>query len=116
MAVLIQKCAQRVHISGPLMHQAFPTAEHRCARLLLDGLGLNKTHLGLACRDHDRLGVGRIIFLALHKRAYILRCDQPHLVVKRFHFTRPIVSAPTGFKDDQAWLLQCHKRTELLSA
>ena len=96
-------------------HQTFPAAEHCCAGVLHDGLGVNKTHLGLAGRDHDRLGIGRIIFLALHEGAHILRCNQPHLVVKRFHVTRPIVSAHTGFKDDQAWLLLRHKRTELLS-
>jgi len=39
------------------MHQAFSAAENRRARLLIDCLGRNETHLGLACCDENRFGI-----------------------------------------------------------
>ena len=114
-AVLIQQGPQGVYIRGALMNQPLPAAEHRRTGLLLNRFGLHKAHLGLAGRDHDRLGIGSIILLALDERANVLWRDQFHLVPKRFHLPRPIVRATAGFEDDQAGSLLGHERWELLS-
>ncbi len=80
------------------MHQTLPATKNRCAGLLLSCLGLNKTHLGLTSRDGDRLGIGRIILLALHEGAHILRRNQFYLVAKSFHLVRRVVRAAASFK------------------
>lgn len=80
MAVLIQQRPQRVHISGPLMHQAFSATENRRARLMLNCLALNEAHLWLSGCDNDRLGIGRVIRLSFHEWPDVLRRDRPHLV------------------------------------
>ena len=70
MAVLIQKCTQApFHISGPLMHQAFPAAEHwlprDCCSMVF---GFNKTHLGLAGAAITIASASAAsFFLALHE-------------------------------------------------
>ena len=97
------------------MNQPLPAAEHRCVRLLVNRFGLNEAHLGLACCDHDRLGIGSVILLALHERAHVLRRDQFHLVPKRFHFPRPVMCATTGLENDQARSLLGHEYRKLPS-
>lgn len=71
MAVFIQQRPQCVRVSSTLMDQSFPAAEHSCAGLLLNRLGLHKAHFRLSSRDHDRLGIGSVIFWRLtNGRAY----------------------------------------------
>lgn len=88
------------------MHQAFPAAEDRSARLLLDSFGCHETHLALACRNDKRLSIGRIIFLPLHKRAHVLRCDHLYLGPRNVRYRTP--------RKSPCWALLSHEREELL--
>lgn len=66
MAQLVEKRAQHVHQLGALTDQpATRSKQHRSA-LLLDCLRLDEPHLRPLCRYHDRLGIGRVVLLALH--------------------------------------------------
>ena len=73
----------------------------RCTRLLLNGLGCNETHLGLAGCGDNRFGISRIIFLTLYERANILRRNEPGLMAKRLSFPSPITGASAGLKDHE---------------
>lgn len=114
MTMLIKERPQRIHICGPLMHQAFPSTENGRARLLLDCLGLHETHLRLACRNDNRLGIGRIIFLPLHKGVHVLRCDKRYLVPKSFHLTGSKMRAAACLENYHAGLLLRQECGELL--
>ena len=81
--------------------------------MLLDCFGFNKTHLGLSCRDHNRLRIGGVVLLTLHERANILWRDQFHLMANYFHLVRPVMRAATSFKNDQTVLLLSHKHIKL---
>jgi hypothetical protein len=60
-------------------------------------LGFHEAHLRPLRRDHDRLSVGRIVFLPLHKRPDILWRNQFHLMAELHYLSRPVVRAAAGF-------------------
>src|SRR3546814_8977382 len=68
--------------------------------LLLSGLWINETHFGPLGRDYNRLGVRRIVFLALHERFDVPRCNQLHLMAKLGHLACPVMRAATGLHHD----------------
>ena len=114
-AMFVEQHSQGVYISNPLMNQPLSAAEHRCVRLLVNRAGFNQVYLGLACCDHNRLCISRIIFLALHERVHVLRRDQFHLVPKRFQYPRPVICAAIGLENGQARNLLGHEYRKLLS-
>ena len=52
------------------------------------------------CRNHDCLGVGRIVLLPLHERFDIAWRNQFHLVPQPDHLPRPEVGATASFHGD----------------
>ena len=114
MPVFVEDGPQRIRQLRALMNEPLTSPEHYRLRLLFRRLGNHKPHLGLARRDHDRLSVSRIVFLALHEGAYILRRDQPDVVTKRFHLLCPIACAPAGLKHNQSGRLRGHEGPELV--
>ena len=70
--------------------------------MLVRGLRHDETHFGPLCRHHDRLGVGGVVLLALHKGLHVLRCDEPHVMPERGHLPRPVVRARKGFEHHHA--------------
>ena len=89
MPMFIQQRPQCIHIGRTLMNQSFSATKDRCTRLLLNGLGCNETHLGLAGCDDNRFGISRIIFLTLYERANILRRNQFYLMANCFSSHAP---------------------------
>src|SRR3546814_8502202 len=53
---------------------------------------LFRSHLGPLGRHHNRLSIGCVVLLALHKWAHVARRDQPDLVAKSAQHTRPVMS------------------------
>jgi hypothetical protein len=67
--------------------------------LSLPGLtspGLARGHGGAANRLADRLGVGRIVLVALDLSLHVLRRHQTNLVTELRQLTRPVVRRGTG--------------------
>ena len=77
--------------------------------------GHREANFRLSGYDHERLGIGGVILLALDERASVLWRDQFHHVAKRCHLPRPVMRSAASRKDDQAGILPRHKRGELLS-
>jgi hypothetical protein len=71
--------------------------------LLLGRLDLHKTHRGAANRLADRLGVGRIVLVALDVSLHVLRRHQTNLMTELRQLTRSVVRRGTGLHADQAW-------------
>ena len=115
MAAFIESRPQRVHQLGPLVNKPLAAAEQHRLRLLIRCLRGDKAHLRLARGDHDRLGVGRVIFLTLDEGTDILRGDQLDLVTQRLHLARPVAGAAASLKNDKTGRLPRHEGTELLA-
>jgi hypothetical protein len=64
-------------------------------------------------RFADRLGVSRIVFVALNVGLHILRRHQAHLVAELRQLARPIMRRGTGFHADQARRQCLEKRNHL---
>ena len=87
---------------GPLPHQKIARPMQHQPALLLDRFDLHKTHGRPPHRLADRLGVGRIVLVALYIGLHVLRRHQSHPMTKPRQFTRPIVRRGAGFHADQA--------------
>jgi hypothetical protein len=83
--------------------------------LLLCRLRLDEAHLWPLRRDHDGLGVRRIVLLALHERLHVMRSDQFHLMAKANYFAGPVMRAATGFHHHDRWSLLGHESEKHLS-
>src|SRR3546814_19664494 len=68
-AVFIKAGSERVDQFGALVDEPFSSPKQNRPALLLSGLWINETHFGPLGRDYNRLGVRRIVFLALHARS-----------------------------------------------
>ena len=60
--VFVEHCPQRIHKFGALTDETFTGPEQHRPGLLPLRPGFHKAHLRPLRRDHDRLGVGRMIF------------------------------------------------------
>ena len=87
---------------GPLPHQKIARAMQHQPALLLGRFDLYETQGRPPRRLADRLGVGRIVLVALDVGLHVLRRHQPHPVAKFREFTRPIMSRGAGFHADKA--------------
>src|SRR3546814_4728326 len=87
-AVFIKAGSERVDQFGALVDEPFSSPKQNRPALLLSGLWINETHFGPLGRDYNRLGVRRIVFLALHERFDVPRCNQLHLMAKLGHLAR----------------------------
>ena len=65
-------------------------------------LDLDEAHARPGHGLTDRLGVSRIVLLALHVRLHIARRHQPHIVAKLPEFATPIVGRSAGLQADKA--------------
>src|SRR3546814_7505114 len=82
--------------------------------LLSLALGFNKAHLGPLGRHHNRLSIGCVVLLALHKWAHVARRDQPDLVAKSAQHTRPVMSATARLHYDRGGWMPGHERARRL--
>lgn len=78
-AVLGQVTAQGVHELRALTDQQVPGPEDHAACLLLAALHRHEAHGRPLSRLADRLGVGRVVLLALDEGLHVGRRDQPDL-------------------------------------
>ena len=112
--VFVEDGPQRVHQLRALMDKPLTSPEHHRLRLLIGSLRRHKPHLRLARRDHDRLGVGRIILLTLDERPDILRRDQPNLVPECYHLSCPVARASAGLEHHKRGRLCRHESPKLI--
>src|SRR3546814_8244923 len=66
---------------------ALPISIQDRSALLGLALGFNKAHLGPLGRHHNRLSIGCVVLLALHKWAHVAWRDQPDLMAKSAQHT-----------------------------
>src|SRR3546814_5460239 len=69
--------------------------------LLSLALGFNRAHLGPLGRHHNRLSIGCVVLLALHKWAHVAWRDQPDLMAKSAQHTGPVMSATARLHYDR---------------
>ena len=97
------KCARNALISWVRcrIKRSRVAMQHQLA-LLLGRFDLHETHGRAPHRLADRLGVSRIVLVALDVGLHVLRWHQPHLVAKLREFTRPVMGRRAGFHADKA--------------
>ena len=81
------------------MDKPLAAAKQHCLGLLLRRLRLHEAHFGLPRANDNCLSICTVILVTFHEGAYILRCDQLHLMAKRRHLPRPVAGAAKGFKN-----------------
>src|SRR5690606_12689737 len=112
--VFVERSSECVDQFSALVDESFPGTKQYCSALLLGRLCLNKAHFRPLCRDYDRLRVRCIILLPFHKRFYVMRCNQLHLMTKSGHLACPVMRTTTGFHYHHRWWLLCHEPGETL--
>jgi hypothetical protein len=93
---------QRIDHLGLLPQQQIARAMLHQPALLLGRLDLHKTHGRAANRLADRLGVGRVVLVALDVSLHVFRRHQTNLVTEPRQLTRPIMRRGTGLHANQA--------------
>src|SRR5712671_6597991 len=101
-AELSQMRPQGVDDLGALAYQHIARAVLHQLTLLFGRFDPHKAHGRSPNRFADRLGVSRIVFVALDVGLHILRRHQAHLVAELRQLARPIMRRGTGFHADQA--------------
>src|SRR5580700_2159883 len=96
------KCARMALITWVRCRIKRSRAMQHQPALLLGRFDLYETHGRPPRRLADRLGVGRIVLVALDVGLHVPRRHQPHPVAKFREFTRPIMSRGAGFHADKA--------------
>ena len=99
----------------PLPYQKIPSSEDNGIGLGCFALHRNKAHRRSLRRLADRLGVGGIVLLSLHKRLHVSRRDQADPMAKLADRTRPVVRAAARFHRHNACWLTSKKRKHLLA-
>ena len=89
------------------------TRKQHCPPLLLLRLGRHEAHLRALGRDDNRLGIGRVVLLALDERTHVLRRNQLDLVAKPDQFARPVMRAAASLHHHHCWRLLRHELPEL---
>ena len=93
---------QRIDHLGLLPQQKIARAMLHQPALLLGRFRPHQSHPRPANRLADRLGVSRIVFVALDVSFHILRRHQPNLVTELRQLTCPVVRAGTGLHANKA--------------
>src|SRR5271167_4448309 len=94
--------AQRVDDLRALTHQHIACPEHHCCGLRHLALDRYETHGRALDGLTDRLGVGSVVLLPLHKWFDVGWRDQPYGMTELAYLAPPIVSASAGFHRDRA--------------
>lgn len=110
--VFVKTGPECIHQFGPLAHEAFPGTEEDGSALLLFRFRLDEAHLGPLGRNDDRLGIGGIVLLTLHKRLHVLRRDQLHFMALPGQFPCPVMGAAAGLQHDHCGRLLGHESEE----
>jgi hypothetical protein len=97
-----EMAAQRVDRRGALADQLVAHAMQYQRRLLVPGLHRHEAHARPLHRLAARLGVGRIVLVALDVGLDVLRRHQPCVVAEDPEFARPVVRAAAGLEADPA--------------
>ena len=95
-------CPQGIDHLGPLPHQQIACSMLHQSTLLLGRLRPHKSHPRPANRLADRLGVRRVVFVALDVSLHVLRRHQTNLVTELRQLTCPVVRGGTGLHANQA--------------
>ena len=101
-AELRQMGPQRVDQHRPLPDQQLPCPMHRQNRLLLGRLHRDEPHRRPAHRLANRLGIRRVVLVALDVGLDVLRRHQPDLMAQRRNRPRPVVRRRTRLHADKA--------------
>src|SRR3954453_5230670 len=99
---LSQMRPQRIDHLGLLPQQKIARAMLHQPALLLGRLRSPKSHRRPANRLADRLGIGRIVLVALDVSLHVLRWHQTNLVTELRQLTGPLVRRGTGLHAYQA--------------
>jgi AraC-like DNA-binding protein len=82
-AIFRQPTPQGVDALGTLAHQQVPSPEYNVVRLLSFVLYRDEAHSWSLCRLTDRIGIGSVILLPLHKRFEQSTGVAPHAWLRR---------------------------------
>ena len=93
---------QGVDDLGALAYQHIARAMLHQLTLLFGRFDPHEAHGRSPNRFADRLGVSRIVFVALDVGLNVLRWHQPHPVAKLREFTCPVMGRGAGLHADQA--------------
>jgi hypothetical protein len=93
----------RVDQRGPLPNEHLASSVQYEHALLLDRLDLHQAHRRSGHGFADRLGIRRIIFLALDVSLHIAPRHQAHAVPEPLDRPSPMMRRGGGFHPDQAW-------------
>ncbi len=96
-----------------LADKAFSGTKQHGASLLVLRLRPDEAHLRALRRDDYCLGIGRVVFLLLHERPHVLRCNQPHLMTTLDPFTGSIARTTAGLHHDECRRLVRRELPEL---
>src|SRR3546814_10670417 len=75
---------------------------------------LFRSHLGPLGRHHNRLSIGCVVLLALHKWAHVAWRDQPDLMAQSAQHTGPVMSATACLPYDRGGWMPGHERAKRL--
>ncbi len=93
--------AQGIGQHGALSNQQLSPAVHQQRRLLLGRLHRHEAHRWPLDGFANRLGIGRVILVALHVGLHILRRHETNLMAKRPQLARPVMRRRAGLHADQ---------------
>jgi hypothetical protein len=94
--------SDRIRELDALAHEHQPNAMQHHDALLLDALPLDEAHSRASHRLTDRLGIGRVVLLALDVGLHIAWRHQPDLMAELGQLACPMMRRGAGLDPDQA--------------